>query len=122
MVRAGGAEGQPRGGLARNTVHIRHTRSLNVLPFDDPGRMKISKVDIIQLPMSSILIHLDEPTLELLNRATSSAKRKRAQFIRDAIRRAAIEAEEARTREAYLRNPDSESEADDWSNAEEFKT
>ena len=70
--------------------------------------------------MQSLLIQVDDPTFRALNRV--AAKRTRAEFIRAAIRRAIREAEEARTRVAYLRQPDSESEADDWANAEEWKT
>jgi len=55
--------------------------------------------------MPSILIQLDEPLLRSLNKVAPSAKRQRA----DAIR------------EAYLRQPDSPDDADDWSNAEEWK-
>ena len=71
--------------------------------------------------MNSLLIQLDEPTLQALNRVAPTAKRKRAEFIRAAICKAIMEAEEERTRLAYLKHPDSEDEADDWSNAEEWK-
>jgi predicted transcriptional regulator len=68
--------------------------------------------------MPSLLIRLDEPTYKSLNRL--AAKRQRAEFIRNAITRAIREEEEARTRRAYALQPDSESEADDWSNCEEY--
>jgi hypothetical protein len=71
--------------------------------------------------MKSILIQLDEPTYRLLERVAPSAKRQRAQFIRQALLKAILEAEEVRTRAAYLAKPDAESEADDWSSAEEFR-
>jgi metal-responsive CopG/Arc/MetJ family transcriptional regulator len=45
----------------------------------------------------------------------------RAEFIRTAIQKAIREAEYAHVRAAYIAQPDSESEADDWSNCEEFK-
>lgn len=48
-----------------------------------------------------------------------AAKRRRAEFIRNPIVRAIRETEEDRTRRAYELQPDSESEADDWSNCEE---
>lgn len=67
--------------------------------------------------MKSLLIQLDEPTYGALNRIAPAA-RKRADFVRAAIRKAILEAEEGRTRRAYLQQPDSEAEADDWSNAE----
>jgi hypothetical protein len=65
--------------------------------------------------MKSLLVHLDEPTYRALNRAAPAAKRQRAEFVRAAIRKAIRETEEARTRQAYLEQPDSETEADDWS-------
>jgi hypothetical protein len=37
------------------------------------------------------------------------------------IRKSLREAEEERMRKAYLANPDSEAEADDWTNPEEWK-
>ena len=50
-----------------------------------------------------------------------ATKRQRAEFIRqavrDAIRKRAYEA----IREAYLRQPDSADDADDWSNAEHWE-
>jgi hypothetical protein len=41
--------------------------------------------------------------------------------VRAAIRKAIREAEEMRTKLAYLQQPDSEKDAGDWSNAEEWK-
>lgn len=69
--------------------------------------------------MQSLLVQLDDATLNALNRI--AAKRKRAEFVRAAIRKAIREAEEMRTKLAYLQRPDSEKDADDWSNAEEWK-
>jgi len=66
-----------------------------------------------------MLIRLDETTQRALNRVAK--KGARAEFIRGAITRAIREEEEARTRLAYELQPDSESEADDWSNCEEYK-
>ena len=71
--------------------------------------------------MQSILIQLDDEVYHLLNRVAPPAKRKRAQFVRNALLKALMEAEEARTRAAYQAQPDSESEADDWTTAEEFR-
>jgi metal-responsive CopG/Arc/MetJ family transcriptional regulator len=71
--------------------------------------------------MASILIQLDEQTLRALDRIAPAAKRQRAEFIRQAIKTALWKAEEERTRRAYLSNPDTETEADDWSNAEKFR-
>jgi len=71
--------------------------------------------------MKSLLVQLDEPTYRALNRIAPAATRQRAEFVRSAIRKAIRESEEERTRRAYLAKPDSESEADDWSSAEEWK-
>jgi metal-responsive CopG/Arc/MetJ family transcriptional regulator len=71
--------------------------------------------------MKSLLIQLDEPTLRALNRVAPAAQRKRAEFVRTAIRKAIYEAEEERTRLAYLKYPDTETAADDWRDAEEWK-
>jgi len=71
--------------------------------------------------MKSILIQLDDQTYRLLDRVAPAAKRQRAQFIRRALQKAILETEEARTRAAYVAQPDSEAEADDWSNAEEYR-
>jgi hypothetical protein len=68
--------------------------------------------------MPSVLIRLDDSTYRALN--SVAEKRRRAEFIRAAIVRAIREEEEARTRLAYALQPDSESEADDWSNCEEY--
>jgi len=69
--------------------------------------------------MPSVLIRLNDATYRALNEVAE--KRRRAEFIRNAITRAIFDAQEARTRRAYELQPDSESEADDWSNCEEFK-
>ena len=71
--------------------------------------------------MASILIQVDEETLRALDQIAPVAKRQRAEFIRQAIKTALWRAEEERTRRAYQAHPDTESEADDWSNAEEFR-
>ena len=71
--------------------------------------------------MKSLLVQLDEPTYRALNRVAPAAKRQRAEFVRSAIRKAIRQTEEERTRLAYLKRPDSEAEADDWSNAEDWK-
>ena len=69
-----------------------------------------------------MLIQLDEVTYRALNRVAPAVQRQRAEFVRRALRKAIREAEEERTRLAYLRQPDSEAEADDWSSAEEWKS
>jgi predicted transcriptional regulator len=71
--------------------------------------------------MPSVLIHLDDATSQALERIAPARKRKRAEFIRDAVKQAIRNHEYARMREAYRRQPDSAEEADDWSSAEEFR-
>jgi metal-responsive CopG/Arc/MetJ family transcriptional regulator len=72
--------------------------------------------------MKSILIQIEEPTLDALNRVAPASKRQRAAFVRAAIQKAIMEAEEERTRLAYMKQPDSGAEADDWSNAEAWES
>ncbi|MFN0167727.1 MAG: ribbon-helix-helix protein, CopG family [Bryobacteraceae bacterium] len=67
--------------------------------------------------MKQLLIHADEQTLTALNRIAAPGKRKRSEFVRQAIRQAEYHA----TREAYRKQPDSALDADDWSTAEEFR-
>jgi len=71
--------------------------------------------------MKSLLIQLDDQTLRALDRIAPARKRQRSEFIRTAIKRAIRKAESEAMKKAYQRKPDSESEADDWSNAEEFR-
>ncbi len=71
--------------------------------------------------MPSILIQLDEPLLRSLNKVAPAAKRQRAEFIRQAVKEAIRKREYESIREAYLRQPDSPADADDWANAEEWK-
>ena len=71
--------------------------------------------------MPSILIQIDEPTLRSLDKIAPAAKRQRAEFIRQAVKEAIRKREYEQIREAYLRQPDSAADADDWSSAEEWK-
>ena len=71
--------------------------------------------------MPSILIQLDEATLNALNRIAPAAKRLRTDFIRQAVKEAIRKREYERIREGYLRQPDSSADADDWSSAGEWK-
>ncbi len=71
--------------------------------------------------MPSILIQLDEPLLKALNKVAPAAKRQRTDFIHQAVNEAIRRREYEAMREAYLRQPDSGAEPDDWSNAEEWK-
>jgi metal-responsive CopG/Arc/MetJ family transcriptional regulator len=71
--------------------------------------------------MPTISIQFDEPLLRSLNKIAPAAKRQRAEFIRQAVKDAIRKSEHEAIREAYLRQPDSPDDPDDWSNAEEWK-
>jgi metal-responsive CopG/Arc/MetJ family transcriptional regulator len=64
---------------------------------------------------------LDEPTLTVLNRIAAPGKHQRPEFVRQAIRKAIRQAEYHAMRAAYRKQPDSMSDADDWSTAEDYK-
>ena len=72
--------------------------------------------------MKSLLVQLDDSTYQALNQIAPAAKRRQSQFIRQAIRKAVRAAEYSAIRAAYLAQPDSEAEADDWSSPEEYKS
>jgi predicted transcriptional regulator len=58
--------------------------------------------------MKSLLIELDDDTVERIERVAPGRSRQRSEFIRAAIRRALWEIEERETAEAYRRQPDAE--------------
>lgn len=71
--------------------------------------------------MRSVLVQFDDDTFRKLNQAVPPPKRKRAEFIRDAVKEALRKRAFAHMRQAYLKHPDSATDGDDWSNCEEFK-
>jgi predicted transcriptional regulator len=71
--------------------------------------------------MPSILIQLDDTTYKALNQIAPAAKRKRTEFIRQAVKEAIRKQEYERIREAYRKQPDSAADSDDWSNCEKFE-
>ena len=71
--------------------------------------------------MPSILIQLDDGTYKALNQIAPAAKRKRTEFIRQAVKEAIRKQEYERIREAYRKQPDSAAGGDDWSNCEKFE-
>jgi metal-responsive CopG/Arc/MetJ family transcriptional regulator len=71
--------------------------------------------------MQSILIQLDESLLRSLDKVAPAGKRQRAEFIRQAVQDAIRKCEYEAIREAYRRQPDSAEDADNWSNADEWK-
>jgi len=56
-----------------------------------------------------------------LNKIAPAAKRKRGEFIRQAVKEAIRKTEYEQIRQAYIRQPDSAADADDWSSAEGWK-
>jgi predicted transcriptional regulator len=70
--------------------------------------------------MSQILIHFDDATLRAIDRIAPAARRKRADFIRQAVKDAIFRAETARMREAYRLQPDSAEGAETWELPEEW--
>ncbi len=62
-----------------------------------------------------------EATLKAIDRIAPSAKRKRADFIRRAVKDKIFRLESEQMREAYRLRPDSIAGADRWDLAEEWK-
>lgn len=71
--------------------------------------------------MPQILIHIDEATLAAIDRIAPAAKRKRAEFIRKAVKDALFQHETERMREGYRLQPDSAAGADVWDSPEDWK-
>jgi predicted transcriptional regulator len=71
--------------------------------------------------MSQVLIQFDDATLKAIDRIAPAAKRKRADFIRQAVKDAIFRFETERMREAYRRQPDSVETSDTWALPEEWK-
>jgi predicted transcriptional regulator len=71
--------------------------------------------------MPQVLIHFDEATLKAIDRIAPAAKRKRADFIRQAVKDAIFRQETDRMREAYRLQPDSVADSDAWELPEEWK-
>jgi hypothetical protein len=64
--------------------------------------------------MQKVLVQFEETTLEAIDRIAPAAKRKRADFIRSAVKDAIFRFEQERMREAYRLQPDSAQDADAW--------
>lgn len=71
--------------------------------------------------MSQVLIQFDDATLKAIDRIAPAAKRKRADFIRQAVKDAIFRWETDRMREAYRLQPDSAEGSDTWDLPEEWK-
>ncbi len=70
--------------------------------------------------MAQVLIHFDEITLKAIDRYAPAAKRKRAEFIRHAVKEAIARLEAAKMREAYLQQPDSPDGSEAWDLPEDW--
>jgi metal-responsive CopG/Arc/MetJ family transcriptional regulator len=70
--------------------------------------------------VSQILIHFDEATLKAIDRIAPAAKRKRADFIRQAVKDPIFRQETERMREAYRLHPDSAEGSETWELPEEW--
>jgi predicted transcriptional regulator len=71
--------------------------------------------------MPQVLIHFDEATLKAIDRIAPAAKRKRAEFIRRAVKDEIFRLETARMREAYRLQPESAEDSATWDLPEEWK-
>lgn len=71
--------------------------------------------------MPQVLVHFDAATLKAIDRVAPPAQRKRADFIRRAVKDALFNLEKARMREAYRRKPDSTEPLEAWDLPEEWK-
>ena len=71
--------------------------------------------------MPHVLIQFDDATLQAIDRFAPSAKRKRADFIRKAVKDAIFLIETERMREAYRLQPDTVDGAGRWDAPEEWK-
>ena len=71
--------------------------------------------------MSQVLIHFDEATLKAIDRIAPAAKRKRADFIRQAVKDAIFQRETERMREAYRLQPHSIDGSEAWEFPDEWK-
>ena len=71
--------------------------------------------------MPQVLIQFDQATLKAIDRIAPAAKRKRADFIRRAVKDEIFRLETERMREAYRLQPDSAENADKWDLPEEWK-
>jgi hypothetical protein len=71
--------------------------------------------------MPQVLIQFDDATLSAIDRIAPAAKRKRADFIRKAVKDAIFRYETKRMREAYRLQPDSVEDSGAWELPEEWK-
>ncbi len=70
--------------------------------------------------MPQVLVQFEAATLAAIDRIAPTAKRKRADFIRKAVKDAIFKHDEERMREAYRLQPDSAADADAWDLPEDW--
>ena len=70
--------------------------------------------------MPQVLVQFETATLEAIDRISPAAERKRADFIRTAVKDAIFKHEQERMRQAYLLQPDSAADAGAWDSPEEW--
>jgi metal-responsive CopG/Arc/MetJ family transcriptional regulator len=71
--------------------------------------------------MPTVLVQFEQATLKAIDRIAPAKKRKRADFIRTAVKDAIFRHDQERMREAYRLRPDSGNDADSWDLPEEWK-
>jgi hypothetical protein len=71
--------------------------------------------------MAQVLVEFDEATLKAIDRIAPAARRKRADFIRKAVKDAIFREETERMREAYRLQPDSVDDSGTWELPEEWE-
>lgn len=91
-----------------------------VLPEDCGVGLWRGAAFYIVIYMKNVLIQLDDELVAELEKAAPASKRERSEFIRQAIRNELHRSEFDRMRDAYLLQPDSAEEADDWSDPLEW--
>jgi metal-responsive CopG/Arc/MetJ family transcriptional regulator len=69
--------------------------------------------------MSQVLVHFDETTLKAIDRLAPTAKLKRSDFIRRAVKDSIFRHETERMREEYRLQPDSVEGSETWELPEE---
>jgi metal-responsive CopG/Arc/MetJ family transcriptional regulator len=70
--------------------------------------------------MPNVLIQFEQATLKAIDRIAPAKKRKRADFIRNAVKDAIFRHDQERMQEAYRLRPDSGQDAGSWDLPEEW--
>ena len=71
--------------------------------------------------MPQVLVNFERATLEAIDKIVPPERRRRAEFIRQAVKDAIFRHEQQKMREAYLRQPDSTENAEGWDLPEDWK-